>query len=405
MPLQNVLVDMERNGIYLDAKYLLDFAAQLDEDIAKITKKIYGEIGHEFNLASPKQLGEALFDKMNLPGGKKTKTGSYSTNERVLSNLKNDFPVVKDILSYREMSKLRSTYTDALVDLIDKETGRVHSSFSQVVAATGRLASSKPNLQNIPISTELGHGVRKAFKAAEGKKLIFIDYSQQELRLLAHFSKEDNLIQAFREDKDIHALTASKLFGKEIDSVTKEERRIGKTVNFGVVYGISAFGLSDRLDMSREDGQVFIDAFYESYPNVKLFFTNLIKEAKLSGFVQTILGRRRDCSLLNSRNFQVRSATEREVINYPLQGSAADMMKIAMLRVHNLIKSKYSDYAKLILQIHDELVFEVDAKVSDRMLEEFIKDVKDIMLTVLELELPMKVDVEIGDNLSETKKL
>lgn len=406
MPLIEVLMQMERNGIFLDKDHLEKFAQMLSEKIAKLEKEIYKIAETEFNIDSPKQLGEILYDKLGVPGASKTKSGNYSTGEKVLSKIRESYPIADYVLQYRELAKLRSTYTNAIIELVNEKTGRIHTTFNQTVAATGRLSSTKPNLQNIPISTENGREIRKSFIAPEDKMLVFMDYSQQELRLLAHFSQEEKLIEAFNQGMDIHAVTAATLFNKEVDQVAKDERRIGKTVNFGVVYGISPFGLSDRLQIPREDGKRFIDTFYESYPKVKRFFDNLIKEAKTQGRVKTILGRERDASNLNSRNYQLRSATEREVINFPLQGSAADMMKLAMLEAHALIENEYSDFAKLIVQIHDELGFEVATKsADDKKLKEFAQAMREKMLNVLDLDIVMKVDVEIGYNMSELKTL
>lgn len=406
MPVVDVLIAMERNGIMLDTDYLRNYSDELDSQIADITKEIQAEVGYEFNIASPKQVGEALFEKLGLPGVKRTKSGGYATNEKVLRNLKDTYPIIDKILTYREISKLRSTYTEALIALVNSDTKKIHSTFRQAVAATGRLASSNPNLQNIPISSEAGLKIRKAFVASPGKAFILIDYSQQELRLLAHFSQEPMLIKAFSDGEDIHALTAAKIFEKSPSEVTKSERRVGKTVNFGVVYGISAFGLSEGLQVSREDAQKFIDAFYESYPKVRTFFDNLLDEAKTKGFIRTIMGRMKDTKSIRSSNYQLRSGAEREIINFPLQGSAADMMKLAMIQVNNLVNENYSDSVKIILQIHDELVFEIDnKKLSGGKLASFCNDVKGVMLKVLNLDLPMRVDIDKGVNLTDIKRL
>lgn len=406
LPMIGVLIKMERQGITLDTKYLSKLANELDVEIDKIKHKIFEQSGEEFNIASPKQLGEVLFAKLALPGAKKSRTGQFQTNEKILSKLAAEYEIVRDIREYRELSKLRSTYTTALIDQVNKRTGRLHTNYRLNVAATGRLASIRPNLQNIPISSEWGQKIRKSFVAEHDKLLLFIDYSQQELRLLAHFSNEPKLIAAFKNQEDIHALTAGILFNKAAKDVNKTERRIGKTVNFGIVYGISPFGLSEGLNVTPGEAQTFIAAFNQNYPQVKVFFDNLLANARKDGYTQTILGRIRNTVDLNATNFQIRSATEREVINFPLQGSAADMMKLAMIKVDKLITDKYADFAKMILQIHDELVFEVDTTdKQDKMLLSFANDVSNLMLDVFELSLPMKVDVEIGKDMTELTNL
>lgn len=404
IPLTQVLARMEVSGIRLDIDYLRKFEDKLSALIKLSEDKIYNLAGQEFNIASPKQLGEILFSKLQLPGGKKNKNGGYSTNEKILNNLVVDFPIAREILDYRGLAKLKSTYTSTLINQVDKKTGRIHSVFHQDIATTGRLTSTNPNLQNIPVSSELGQEVRRAFIPEDGKKFIFFDYSQQELRLLAHLSNEQNLIESFNKDIDIHSLTASRLLKKPIDTVTKEERRMGKTVNFGIVYGISAFGLSDSLKIETSLGQKYIDSFFATYPKVKDYFDNLLRNAKKEGFVTTILGRRRSTDGLNSPMFQVRKATEREVINFPLQGSAADMVKVAMIKAQAIIDHSYKDFATLILQVHDELIFEVVDKKDDLRLKKFAKEINTMMLEVFNLRIKMKVDTEVGYNLADSEK-
>jgi DNA polymerase-1 len=399
-PLVGVLIKLERNGIKLDSKFLMEFAKELGTKITRLEEEIYDIAGQTFNISSPKQLSEILFDKLQLPKGKKTKTGGYSTNERILNNYVNDYPIVAKILEYRELFKLKSTYTNTLIAQINEKTGRIHTSFNQTIVATGRLSSTNPNLQNIPTSTELGQEIRKAFIAEKNKILISFDYSQQELRLLAHLSKEPKLMEAFVNNIDIHAATASQLFNMPVVKVTKEQRRIGKTVNFGVIYGISAFGLGDRLKIPTEEAQSFIDTFFAGYPRVKVYFEQLKAEARNNGYVESLLGRRRSANMLNSPNYQLRQAAEREIINFPLQGSAADIMKIAMVKCNELVDKRYADFAKMVLQVHDELIFEVeDGK--EELLTEFQNEIKYLMIKAVKLTVPVVVDSKSGLNWSE----
>ena len=404
IPLSLVLAKMEIAGITLDIEYLREVESKISKNIEILKKEIFEEVGYEFNLASPKQLGEVLFEKLNLPGKKKNKNGGFSTNEKILLNLVKDFPIVRKVLDYRELAKLKSTYTSTLVNQVDSHTGRIHSKFNQDVAATGRLSSTDPNLQNIPVSSDIGQEVRKAFVAEKGKKFVFFDYSQQELRLLAHLSEEENLIKAFQSNIDIHSLTASRLLEIPIEKVTKSQRRMGKTVNFGIVYGISAFGLSDRLQIDNAIGQKYIDSFFETYPKVRNYFNALVKDASEKGYITTLLGRRKNTEILRTLPFQAQRAMEREIINFPLQGSAADMIKVAMVKAQEIIDTKYSEFASLILQIHDELVFEVVDNDEAKLLS-FAEDIAATMLDVFRLKVKMKVDVEVGYNLSESSQL
>lgn len=405
LPLSPILAKMQSRGIKLDIDYLNEFEKKITKVLEQKVKNIYEQAGEEFNIASPKQLGEVLFGKMKLPGAKKSKNGSFSTNEKILVNLKSSFPIVKEILEYRQLSKLKSTYTSTLIAEVNKTTGRIHSKFHQDVTTTGRLSSTEPNLQNIPISSDLGQEVRRAFIAEKGKRFVFFDYSQQELRLLAHLSGEPKLIDAFSNNIDIHALTASQVLCKPIEKITKDERRAGKTINFGIVYGISSFGLSERLDIDNATAQNYINGFFETYPKVREYFDSLLRSAKMEGYVTTLLGRRKDTSGLDSPNFQIRRATEREILNFPLQGSAADMIKVAMIKADKIIEKKYKGFAEMVLQIHDELVFEVLEEKDDNRLKEFAKDVSKTMLEVFKLKVNMDVDVEIGDNLADSDNL
>ena len=331
-PLIKNLVVLERNGINLDKEILRKFNEDLQQRLIGLEEQIITLAGQNFNISSPKQLSEILFEKLKLPKGKRTKTGSFSTNERILNNYVHDYPIVAKVLEFRELFKLKSTYTTALINQVNIKTGRIHTSFNQAVVATGRLSSTNPNLQNIPINTELGQTIRTAFSAADNKLLVSFDYSQQELRLLAHLSHEKKLTEAFVNNIDIHAATAAQLFNVPVIKVTKEQRRVGKTVNFGVIYGISAFGLADRLKIPNDEAKVFIDTFFASYPRVKVYFEELKADARNKGYIESILGRRRSAGMLNSPNYQLRQAAEREIINFPLQGSAADIMKLAMIK-------------------------------------------------------------------------
>jgi DNA polymerase I len=401
LPLSKVLAHMEVAGITLDQQFLSDFESKLDKKIKQVEDKIYQEVGEEFNINSPKQLGEKLFEKLKIPAVTKNKSGGFSTNERVLSKLSKSYPIIKNVLNYRELAKLKSTYTSALAKQVNTDTGRIHSTFNQDVTVTGRLSSTNPNLQNIPVSTDLGQEIRRAFVSAKGKKFLLFDYSQQELRLLAHLSEEKNLIEAFNQNIDIHALTASRILKKDIKEITKTERRAGKTINFGIVYGISAFGLSERLEIDTKVGQAYIDSFFLTYPKVKTYFNNLLSDAKKNGFVTTIMGRKKFTDGLKSPIFNVRRGTEREIINFPLQGSAADMIKFAMVKTQTLIDEEFSDFATMVLQIHDELIFEVNDKDLEKT-KLFVEKISKRMLEIFELKVNMKVDVEEGYNLADT---
>lgn len=391
MPLVFVLSDMEREGICIDADALKEYGTKLAGSIEEYEQKIYEEAGEEFNINSPKQLGVILFEKLQLPNGKKTKTG-YSTAADVLDKLAPDYPIVADILEYRKLSKLKSTYADGLANFID-ETGKIHTSFNQTITATGRLSSTDPNLQNIPIRMELGKMIRKVFHPMEGDLFVDSDYSQIELRLLAHISGDEGLIEAFRENQDIHRSTASKVFGVAFDDVTDLQRRNAKAVNFGIVYGISAFGLSQDLNIPQKEAQGFIDSYFATYPKIKEFLDQTVAQAKECGFTRTLFGRIRPIPELSSSNFMQRQFGERVAMNAPIQGTAADIIKIAMIRVHDrLIREGYK--SRLILQVHDELLIETAESEKDAvvaLLEEEMRQAAD-------LQVELAVGTECGYN-------
>jgi DNA polymerase-1 len=395
IPLLRVLAAMELEGINLDIKFLNSLAVELDNDIKSLEKKIYHIAGEEFNIASPKQLGDILFDKLKLVNKpKKTKTGQYATSEDILSYLAKDHEIIRHILEYRGLAKLKSTYVDALPLQVEPTTGRVHTDYMQTVAATGRLSSNNPNLQNIPIRTERGRQVRKAFiPRNEDYTLLAADYSQIELRIIAALSHEETMIEAFKNGEDIHASTASKVFNVPLADVTREQRGNAKTVNFGIIYGVSAFGLSNQTDLNRTEAKELIDTYYETYPKLRNFIREQVDFARDNGYVQTVLGRRRYLKDINSRNAVVRGAAERNAVNAPIQGSAADIIKIAMINIYNkLQEGKYK--TKMLLQVHDELVFDVYKPE----LEAIKILVKTEMENAYKLEVPLDVDLDIGDN-------
>ncbi|CAM2811330.1 DNA polymerase I [Flavobacterium frigoris] len=394
IPLVKVLADMEKEGIRVDVDFLKSLSKELDNDIKSLEKNIYETAGHSFNLASPKQLGEVLFDKLKIGGAKqkKTKTGQYATGEEVLSYLANDNPIVKDILNWRQLIKLQNTYVDALPNQVDKITGRIHTDYMQTVAATGRLSSNNPNLQNIPIRTERGRQIRKAFVARdENYTLISADYSQIELRIIAALSGEENMIKAFLNNEDIHKSTASKVFDVPLEEVTREQRSHAKTVNFGIIYGVSAFGLSNQTSLSRSESAALIEAYYKTYPRLKSYIQEQIEFARENGYVQTILGRRRYLKDINSQNAMVRGGAERNAVNAPIQGSAADIIKIAMINIHKKLTSE-NWKSKILLQVHDELVF--DAHNSE--LEKIQPMIKHEMENAFKLDVPLTVELGMG---------
>ncbi len=393
MPLIPVLANMEAEGVKLDTKALKEFSSKLAVEIEKIQQEIYEMAGVEFNIASPKQLGEVLFDRLHISSKpKKTKTGQYSTGEDVLVKLKHRHPIIELILEYRSLTKLKNTYVDALPNLVASRDGRLHTSYNQAVAATGRLSSNNPNLQNIPIRTERGREIRKAFIPRNKEYLLLAaDYSQIELRIIAHLSKDEGLTEAFREGMDIHTATASKVYGVSPDMVTKEMRRNAKMVNFGIIYGISAFGLSERLGIPRKEAAEIINNYFEQYPGVKAYMEQSIQFAREHGYVETILGRRRYLPDINSANSVVRGYAERNAINAPIQGSSADMIKVAMINIFNEMRAN-NLRSKMILQVHDELVF--DAHLDE--VEQLKAIVKDKMLNAIKLDIPLVVDMNTG---------
>ncbi|PJG43296.1 DNA polymerase I [Acinetobacter tandoii] len=392
VPVARVLTLMEENGIQLD----LQFLDQLGEDFSKTMQDLENQItelaGQPFNVSSPKQVGEILFEKLGLKGGKKTSTGQYSTSESILEKL--DHPISALILDYRGLSKLKSTYTDGLLKQANNATHRVHTSYHQALTATGRLSSTDPNLQNIPVREEIGRQIRKAFIAPEGRVLLAADYSQIELRLMAHFSQDDALLDAFRNGQDVHRRTASEVLNIPLDQVTNDQRRQAKAVNFGLLYGMSEFGLIRQLGFTREESQNYIKQYFHRYPGIYEYMQRTRQVALEQGFVETILGRRLYTPEIDARNMMIRKAAERAAINAPLQGSAADIIKMAMIEVDKMLPK---DQAKMLLQVHDELVFEVDAAIAD----DLAPKLAEVMQSVLEISVPLLVEVGKGNNWDE----
>ncbi|MEP3207839.1 MAG: DNA polymerase I [Maribacter sp.] len=395
IPLLHVLADMELEGINLDKTFLNSLSEELNSDIASLEKKIYNAAGVEFNIGSPKQLGEILFDKMKLVDKpKKTKTGQYSTAEDVLSYLAKDHEIIQNVLDYRGLSKLKSTYVDALPLQVDESTGRVHTDYMQTVAATGRLSSNNPNLQNIPIRTERGREVRKAFVPRDEKyTLLAADYSQIELRIIAALSEETTMIEAFKNGEDIHASTAARVFNVPLEEVTREQRSNAKTVNFGIIYGVSAFGLSNQTELSRSEAKELIETYYKTYPKLRNYMGEQVDFARDNGYVQTVLGRRRYLKNINGSNAIVRGAAERNAVNAPIQGSAADIIKIAMINIHKKL-SEDNYKSKMLLQVHDELVFDVYNPEMDQLKAM----VKSEMESAYKLSVPLDVELGVGSN-------
>lgn len=394
MKLMGVLTEMEIEGIRVDANVLKEQSEKISKEIQEIENKIFEFSGEEFNLNSPKQLGEILFDKLKLdPKAKKTKTGQYKTGEEVLVKLRDNHEIIQKILDYRQLQKLRSTYVDALPKEINPLTGRIHTTFVQTTAATGRLASNNPNLQNIPIRSEQGRQIRKAFVARdENHVLLSADYSQIELRIIAELSQDPMMLESFKKGEDIHRATAARVFNVSQDEVTREQRDQAKTVNFGIIYGVSAFGLAEQTGLSRSEAKQLIDTYYETYPVLKKYIENQINMAREQGFVETILGRRRYLKDINSRNAIVKGHAERNAINAPIQGSAADIIKIAMINLHEKIKNEFE--AKMLLQVHDELIFDVPKSE----LNTIKPIIKEIMESAIKLSIPLVVDIGVGEN-------
>ncbi|MBW2673765.1 MAG: DNA polymerase I, partial [Deltaproteobacteria bacterium] len=395
MPLVGVLASMEAAGVLLDCDLLGEMSAQLGQLLDISEEKIYGLAGERFNINSPKQLQVVLFDKLGLPRGRKTKAG-YSTDVDVLTNLARSYELPAEILGYRSLAKLKSTYIDALPLLVNPETGRVHTSYNQTVTATGRLSSSNPNLQNIPIRTAEGKRIRQAFIAPEGCELVSADYSQIELRILAHLSGDALLIEAFRSEEDVHTKTASDIFGVFPGMVSEEMRRQAKVINFGVIYGMSAFGLARELNIGQKRAQDYIDNYFSRFSGVSAFIEETLEGARKRGFVTTLLNRRRYLPEINGTNAQVRQFAERTAVNTPIQGTAADLIKVAMLRIARGIEERKLS-ARMTMQVHDELIFEVPASE----VEEVITLVRGEMEGVIDLKVPLKVEIASGKNWDE----
>ena len=396
MPLSYVLYDMERIGVRVKREELKAYGEALVSRITGLEQSIHEKAGEDFNINSPKQLGEILFGKLGLPGGKKTKTG-YSTAAEVLEKLAPDYPIVEEILEYRGLAKLKSTYADGLAVYIGPDE-RIHSNFNQTITATGRISSTEPNLQNIPMRMELGRRIRKVFVPDEGCLFMDADYSQIELRVLAHLSGDEQLIEAYRTDADIHRITASKVFHTPFEEVTDLQRRNAKAVNFGIVYGISSFGLSQDLSITRKEAEEYINQYFETYPKVKEFLNRLVEDAKKQGCVTTMFGRRRPVPELSSSNFMQRSFGERVAMNSPIQGTAADIIKIAMLEVWRGLKEAGLK-TRLILQVHDELLLEVP--VEEKEAAEKILSEK--MRSAAKLAVELVIDLHTGENWYEAK--
>jgi DNA polymerase I len=396
MPLVFTLFDMEQNGIRVEAEALKQYGNQLAGKIADLEKEIYEEAGETFNINSPKQLGVVLFENMKLPGGRKTKTG-YSTAADVLEKLAPEHPVVAKILEYRQYTKLKSTYADGLANYI-QDDGRIHGKFNQTITATGRISSTEPNLQNIPVRMELGRLIRKVFIPEDGYRFVDADYSQIELRVLAHCSGDEHLIRAYKEQSDIHRITASQVFHIPFDEVTPQQRRNAKAVNFGIVYGISSFGLSQDLSITRKEAAKYIDDYFATYPGIKTFLDHAVTHAKEEGYVVTLFGRRRPVPELSSSNFMQRSFGERVAMNSPIQGAAADIIKIAMIRVNQKLK-KQKMKSRLVLQVHDELLIEA----YEPELEAVQKILKEEMEHAAKLKVPLEIDMHTGVNWYEAK--
>ncbi len=394
-PLIDVLASMEYEGVQVDKDNLSEISSELSTAIVELEKEIHTTAGESFNIASPKQLGEILFDKLQLEKNpKKTKTGQYATGEEILSRMANEHEIARKILDFRELQKLKNTYVDALPKLISPHDGRIHTSYNQAVAATGRLSSTNPNLQNIPIRTEKGRAIRKAFVPRnEDFVLMAADYSQVELRIMASFAKDESMIDAFKEGRDIHATTASKIFNVPLEEVDADMRRKAKTANFGIIYGVSAFGLSQQLNIPRSEASEIIKAYFKEFPAVKAYMDRVIEEARKQEYVETILGRRRYLRDINSRNNTLRGYAERNAINAPIQGTAADIIKVAMINIHRWIEAEKLK-SRMIMQVHDELVFDVHKSEQDIVQEK----VADYMKNALTLDVPMEVGIGTGTN-------
>ena len=395
MALVPVLVDMQRNGIGLNVGSLHEMSRDLAQHLRRVEQAIYDSVGHTVNINSPQQLSDLLFNELQLPKTKRTKTGGYTTDAGALEGLRGAHPVIDGVLEYRQLSKIKSTYVDSLPELINPRTGRIHTSYNQTGSSTGRVSSSDPNLQNIPVRTELGRQVRRAFVAENVPEwtLVSADYSQIELRVLAHLSQDAALLEAFNRGEDIHSATGALMYDVPIENVTSDMRRISKVLNFGVIYGLSPFGISQQTEFSPDEGQKFIDNYFSKYPGIRDYLDSVKQQAREDGYVSTPLGRRRYIPEIHASNFNVRQGAERAAVNMPIQGGAADIMKLAMIKVHKKLNES-GLRTRLLLQVHDELMFEapmdeVDA-VTDLALEE--------MSNAMDMSVPLKVDVKTGHN-------
>ena len=397
MPLSEVLADMQYQGIYVDKEKLQEFGTELKTRLNELTSEIYELAGEEFNINSPKQLGEILFEKLQLPMGKKNKKG-YSTGVEILEKLKDVHPIIEKLLEYRQIGKLNSTYVEGLIPCINEKTHKIHSSFHQTVTATGRISSTDPNLQNIPTRNELGKNLRKVFIPDSKKIFIDADYSQIELRVLAHISNDEHMIDAFNKDEDIHKQVASKVFDTPMDKVTKEQRTRAKAVNFGIVYGISDFGLSEQLKIPKKEAKQYIEQYLSKYQGIKQFMEDIVETAKTEGYVETLFHRRRYVPEIKSNNYMVRQFGSRIAMNTPIQGTAADIMKLAMINVYKELQNKNLK-SKIILQVHDELLIEAVEEEK----EQVEKILKQEMENVIKLKVPLKIDIEEGNNLYDAK--
>ena len=395
LPLLHVLSRMERTGVLIDSDALFIQSNEIATRLTALEEQAYALAGQPFNLASTKQLQEILFDKLGLPVLQKTPKGAPSTNEEVLEELAYSHELPKILVEHRGLSKLKSTYTDKLPQMVNSQTGRVHTSYHQAVTATGRLSSSDPNLQNIPIRNEEGRRIRQAFITREGYSIVAADYSQIELRIMAHLSGDQGLINAFSQGKDIHRSTAAEIFGVSLDEVTSEQRRNAKAINFGLIYGMSAFGLSRQLGISRPDAQKYMDLYFQRYPGVQQFMTDIREKAKAQGYVETLFGRRLYLPDINSNNAMRRKGAERVAINAPMQGTAADIIKRAMIKLDELIR--HDPDIEMIMQVHDELVFEVRSE----KVAFFREQIKQNMEAAAELVVPLIVEVGVGQNWDE----
>jgi DNA polymerase-1 len=395
LPLLEVLATMEMNGVKIDTEFLKKISREFESILNTSMERIYQMAGEEFNINSPQQLGKILFEKLKLPGAKKTKTG-YSTDISVLTSLAATHPLPAEILGYRSISKLKTTYVDALPILVNPDTGRIHTSYNQTVTATGRLSSSNPNLQNIPIRSEEGKRIREAFIAEPGWYILSADYSQIELRILAHLSQDQGLREAFTRKEDIHTRTAAEIFGLSPDAITPQMRREAKVINFGIIYGMSSYGLAKELGISPKAADAFITNYFQKYQGVKTYIDSVLEEAKKQGYVTTLMKRRRYLPEINSKNLSARQFAERTAINTPIQGTASDLIKVAMVAIdHRITREELK--TKMIIQVHDELVFEVP----ESELEAVQKMVNEEMEEVVKLSIPLEVDVHWGKNWSE----